>query len=120
MEYTTSSFPSAADSLAITTHSWPAGTATPLGVVQLAHGVAEHSLRYDRIAQALSAAGYIVYANDHRGHGQSVGGDVKLGSFGSAGWGALVADVVTFGESIKADNSGLPLVLLAHSMGSFA
>jgi alpha-beta hydrolase superfamily lysophospholipase len=120
MEYTTSSFPSAADSLAITTHSWPAGTASPLGVVQLAHGVAEHTLRYDRIAQALSSAGYIVYANDHRGHGASVGGDVALGGFGAAGWPALVADLVAFSESIRAEHGDLPLYLVAHSMGSFA
>ena len=120
MEYTTSSFPSAADSLAITTHTWPAGTDTPLGVVQLAHGVAEHSLRYDRIAQALSAAGYIVYANDHRGHGESIGGDVTLGYFGAAGWPALVADLVAFSESIRAEHGDLPLFLVAHSMGSFA
>lgn len=88
--------------------------------MQIAHGGAEHSLRYDRLAQELSAAGYVVYANDHRGHGSSVGGDVTLGSFGSAGWPALVGDVVAFSKSIRADNAGLPLFLVTHSMGSFA
>jgi alpha-beta hydrolase superfamily lysophospholipase len=120
MEYTTTSFPSAADSLAITTHRWEAGSATPLGVVQIAHGVAEHSKRYDRLAQALSSAGYIVYASDHRGHGESVGGDVVLGGFGAAGWDALVDDLSDFGTRIRDDNPDLPLFLVAHSMGSFA
>ena len=120
MEYTTTSFPSSADSLAIATHRWEAGSATPLGVVQIAHGIAEHSKRYDRLAQALSSAGYIVYANDHRGHGDSVGGDVVLGGFGAAGWDALVGDLVDFGTQIHAENPGLPLFLIAHSMGSFA
>ena len=41
----------------------------PRAVVQIAHGLAEHSARYARIAGALNAAGYAVYANDHRGHG---------------------------------------------------
>ncbi|MCU1482286.1 MAG: alpha/beta hydrolase [Subtercola sp.] len=88
--------------------------------MQIAHGVAEHSLRYDRLAQALSAAGYIVYANDHRGHGGSVDGHVALGSFGAAGWPALVNDLVVFSESIRSAHSQLPLFLVAHSMGSFA
>jgi alpha-beta hydrolase superfamily lysophospholipase len=120
MEHTTSSLTSSADSLKIATYAWGTTAAKPHGVVQIAHGVAEPALRYDRLAQALSAAGYLVYANDHRGHGASVGGDVALGSFGAAGWGALVGDAVAFGESIKADNPGLPFFLIGHSLGSFA
>ena len=119
MESTTSSFQSPTDGLTIASYRWaPAGT--PRAVVQLAHGVAEHATRYERLAQALTAAGYLVYANDHRGHGASVGGDVTLGSFGSAGWPALIADAVAFTRSIQADNPGLGLFLVAHSMGSFA
>ncbi len=117
---TTSSFPSAADALPITTYCWAADDHAPIGVVQIAHGVAEHAHRYDRLAQALTAAGYVVYANDHRGHGASVGGDVRLGSFGAAGWPALVADLVAFSESISGEHRDLPLFLVAHSMGSFA
>lgn len=120
MEFTTTSFSSAADSLAITTHRWGAGTASPRGVVQISHGIAEHSKRYDRLAQALTAAGYLVYASDHRGHGESIGGDVVLGGFGAAGWDALVADLADFGTRIHADNPDLPIFLIAHSMGSFA
>ena len=37
--------------------------------IQIAHGLAEHAARYDRLAQALTYAGYVVYASDHRGHG---------------------------------------------------
>jgi alpha-beta hydrolase superfamily lysophospholipase len=123
MESTTSSFHSPVDGLAVATYRWaPAGA--PRAAVQLAHGVAEHATRYERLAEALTAAGYLVYANDHRGHGASIGaatgGDVTLGSFGAAGWPALIADAVEFSESIRADNPGLPLFLIAHSMGSFA
>ena len=44
----------------------------PRAFVQIAHGLAEHSARYARFAGALNAAGYGVYASDHRGHGPSV------------------------------------------------
>jgi alpha-beta hydrolase superfamily lysophospholipase len=119
MEHTTSSFQSTADGLLIATHRWsPSGI--PVAAVQIAHGVAEHSLRYERLAVALTDAGYLVYANDHRGHGASIGGDVALGSFGQAGWPALIADAVAFSESIHADNPELEVFLVAHSMGSFA
>ena len=43
--------------------------APPRAIVQIAHGLAEHSARYARLAAALNAAGYAAYANDHRGHG---------------------------------------------------
>ena len=119
MELTTSSFPSAADGLTIATYRW-APAESPRAVVQLAHGVAEHATRYARLAGALTAAGYLVYANDHRGHGASVGGDVPLGGFGAAGWPALIADAVALSDSIRSENPGLPLFLIAHSMGSFA
>ena len=45
----------------------PAGRAKAM--VQIAHGLAEHSARYARLAGALNAAGYGAYAFDLRGHG---------------------------------------------------
>lgn len=119
MESTTSSFPSAADGLAIATTIW-SPDASAVGVVQLAHGIAEHSARYERLALALVDAGYVVYTSDHRGHGKSLGGDVALGTFGAAGWDALVADMVAYSRAIKAQHPDLPLFLIAHSLGSFA
>src|ERR1700712_2483658 len=119
MDPTVSSFHSAADGLAIATSRWDPSDA-PKAVVQIAHGVAEHSARYSRLAEALNDAGYLVYANDHRGHGGSIGGDVALGGFGAAGWPALISDAVEFSESIRAQHPELPLFLVAHSMGSFA
>jgi alpha-beta hydrolase superfamily lysophospholipase len=120
MSYTTTTSSSAADGLEIVVHRWGA-SGEPRGIVQIAHGVAEHSLRYERLADALRAAGYIVYANDHRGHGASVSAEVPLGSFGPAGWPALVADAVALSERIRSEEGpDLPLFLVAHSMGSFA
>jgi alpha-beta hydrolase superfamily lysophospholipase len=86
--------------------------------VQIAHGLAEHAARYDRLAKTLSAAGYLVYAADHRGHGRT--GRENLGDFGAVGFDGLIADVAQFGAAIAAENPGLPVFLIAHSMGSFA
>src|SRR6476620_11999753 len=43
-------------------------------VVQIAHGLAEHSSRYARFAQRLTDHGYAVYGSDHRGHGRTSSG----------------------------------------------
>ncbi|HEX3680108.1 MAG TPA: alpha/beta fold hydrolase, partial [Galbitalea sp.] len=120
MEPTVASFPSPVDSLEIATYSWDTATKPPLGVIQIAHGIAEHAPRYDRLAQALTHAGWLVYATDHRGHGKSISASVPLGSFGAAGWPALVQDVVAFSKQLQARHPDLPLFLLGHSMGSFA
>jgi alpha-beta hydrolase superfamily lysophospholipase len=91
----------------------------PKGVVVIAHGAAEHSLRYGRFARALNAAGYEVWSIDHRGHGESPGPE-GLGDFGEGGWDALVADIGQFIGLAKAARPGLPVVLFGHSMGSAA
>ncbi len=41
----------------------------PKAVVQIVHGMTEHSERYDTFARFLNERGYIVVADDHRGHG---------------------------------------------------
>ena len=65
----TTSIVAAADGEQIRVHKWQ-GEAPVRGVLQIAHGMGEHSLRYRPIAQALATAGFVVYANDHRGHGE--------------------------------------------------
>jgi alpha-beta hydrolase superfamily lysophospholipase len=108
-----STFTSPVDDLELATYEWD--VADPRGVVQVAHGLAEHSARYDRFARALNEAGYSVRATDHRGHGASIAG--APGDFGPAGFEALIADVAAYAASLRGD---LPLFLFAHSMGSFA
>lgn len=100
---------------------WKSGT--PKAVIQLAHGLGEHSGRYEGLAQQLVTAGYTVYADDHRGHGrtgmQQWGGDAtKMGKLGPGGMRATVAAVEKLTEIIRSENAGLPLVLLGHSWGS--
>ena len=69
-------------------------TATPHAVVQIAHGMGEHAARYARLAEALVDEGYVVYANDHRGHGRTAGDPARHGDLGEAGWAGLVDDMV--------------------------
>ena len=119
MDHTTDVVVSDSDATPIVTYAW-SPPAAPRAVVQIAHGVAEHAMRYDRLAEALTAAGYAVQAHDHRGHGHSIGRGVELGSFGTPGWDGLVADLVQVSASIAAAHPDLPLILIGHSMGSFA
>src|SRR5271157_5803602 len=91
----------------------------PRAAVQVAHGLAEHSARYARLAAALNAAGYAVYANDHRGHGPSCAA-ADLGHFADRdGWAKASTDLWTFNRLIAAERPGAPIVLLGQSMGSF-
>jgi alpha-beta hydrolase superfamily lysophospholipase len=91
----------------------------PRGVVQIAHGLTEHSARYARLAAALNSAGYAVYANDHRGHGPKAA-PADLGHFADrGGWDKVVGDLWTFNRLIAAEQPGAQIVFLGHSLGSF-
>lgn len=101
-------------------HRWlPPGPCK--AVVQIAHGLAEHAGRYARLAESLAAAGYGVYANDHRGHGRTCKNNTEdqLGFFAEHdGWRLCVDDVWAVNRRIAAEHPGKPIVLLGHSMGS--
>jgi alpha-beta hydrolase superfamily lysophospholipase len=92
----------------------------PRAVVQIAHGMAEHAGRYDRLAQALNAAGYGVYANDHRGHGRTAPSAADLGFFAeSNGWRVCLDDMEALRRHLASEHPETPVILLGHSMGSF-
>lgn len=97
---------------------------TVRGAVQILHGVGEHAGRYTHVAEALADAGYLVYADDHRGHGRTGlaqhGGDARrLGRLGPGGLRAAVAACAQLSSIIRTDHPGLPLILVGHSWGSF-
>ena len=88
------------------------------GVVHVCHGFAEHAARYARFADDLAAAGFHVYAHDHRGHGYTKAPDAPRGRFGARdGWRLVLDDVAAVHARIAADHPGLPLILFGHSMG---
>jgi alpha-beta hydrolase superfamily lysophospholipase len=91
--------------------------AKPKAVLQLAHGAGEHSGRYREPLTPLVEAGYLIYAADHRGHGLT-SGMASLGDFGPGGAPAAIDDMATLSGRARAENPGLPLILMGHSMGA--
>ena len=88
-------------------------------VVVLVHGMAEHSGRYGRLAGALTGRGYAVYAYDQRGHGDTAD-EADHGFFAEQdGWQKVVGDLGTVVGYAREQHPGLPLAVLAHSMGTF-
>jgi alpha-beta hydrolase superfamily lysophospholipase len=112
----------ASDGADVQCYAWPVPTppttpkGTPKATVQIAHGMGEHAQRYDRLAVALNAAGYAVYANDHRGHG--ITGAHNLGYMGPDGWNRVIADAFELNRHVATAHSEIPTVLLGHSMGA--
>jgi alpha-beta hydrolase superfamily lysophospholipase len=87
-------------------------------MVHVAHGMSEHAARYARVAEALVGAGYAVYADDHRGHGKTAPPG-ELGWLGPNGFRHVVEDLVQLLVFEKAENPGVPAVIMGHSMGSY-
>jgi len=111
------------DAQGVTIHYYVWKAANPRAVIQLAHGLGEYATRYEWLVSTLVAAGYTVYADDHRGHGQTglgqYGGDhAKLGRLGPGGMRATIESVHQLTGIIHEENPGRPLVLLGHSWGS--
>ncbi|WP_030374726.1 alpha/beta fold hydrolase [Streptomyces rimosus] len=111
-------FHEAADGVRVATYTWVPESARPRALVQIAHGAAEHAMRYDRFARFLTGHGYVVIASDHRGHGATAASTGGPGVAGDDGWRAIVTDLKHVGDRAGASHPGLPLVLLGHSMGS--
>ncbi len=111
------------DAHGVVVHYYVWAPGKPKAVVQLAHGVGEHALRYELLAQALVAAGYAVYADDHRGHGQTGvdywKGDLsQIGKLGTGGLRATQQNLLDLTRIAQEERPGLPLVMLGHSWGS--
>ena len=103
-------------------HRWsPRGK--PRAIIQLAHGLGEHALRYDGLVTRLVKEGFEVWADEHRGHGatgleQWEGDYSKLGRLGPGGMPATVAAVRACTGIIREARPGVPLFFLGHSWGS--
>ena len=89
-------------------------------VEQIAHGVAEYGARYAPFARFLCERGFVVVANDHLGHGQSLIEGAPMVYLGEKdGWWHVVDDM----EELRRRTAKLfprkPYFLFGHSMGSF-
>ena len=107
------------DGLSIACVKWENGRHVR-GVIQIAHGLGEHIGRYTELAETLAQAEFVVYGNDHRGHGLTAKPAGSFGDFGPGGFDQLVDDMVALRVIAKNEHPGKPYLLLGHSMGSFA
>ncbi len=85
-------------------------------IVLIVHGMMEHAGRYKDFAKFLNDNGYIVIANDLRGHGHSAV-DKKFGYGERDIFAESVQDEIIILEKIK-DAYELPVYLFGHSYGS--
>ncbi|MCF0262562.1 MAG: lysophospholipase [Sphaerochaetaceae bacterium] len=87
--------------------------------VQILHGMAEHSNRYQKFAEYLNKNGYAVFAADHRGHGATASED-ELGWFAeNDGWDRIATDAFELANFITSQYRAHTTFLMGHSMGSF-
>ena len=109
------------ENLDIHVYKWTPKNVKPKAVVQISHGMSETAIRYEGFAKKLTENGYIVYINDHRGHGLTAKTLDNVGYLADKdGFTYLVQDMNTLTSIIKEENPNLPLYLFGHSMGSFA
>ena len=99
---------------------WTPADREPIAVLQIAHGVAEHILRYDDFARYLNDRGILVAGHDHLGHGKSLpeGGTPVYFGDGST-WETVVDDIHLLHDRLREQYPRLPILLMGHSMGSF-
>ena len=111
----------ATDGKPITYYQWNSSKKNDVkAIVQIAHGMAEHAQRYDRFAQFLVQNGFTVFANDHRGHGNTAGSQDQIG-YKEEGdfWSKAVADMRSLHEIAKGEFPDLAYFFFGHSMGSY-
>lgn len=90
------------------------------GVVQIAHGIAEHSGRYVPFMEFLAGNGFVAVANDHLGHGKTAADESELCYFAPKnGWDLVVEDMDQLHRIEAAKYPDVPYFVMGHSMGSF-
>lgn len=100
-------------------HAWIyAPAAEPKAIVQIVHGLGEHSRRYLHLISALLDAGFVVAADDHAGHGATAVASGVWMDTGVDGANVVVADERTLHDAAVAAYPGLPYFVFGHSWGS--
>ena len=89
-------------------------------IMQIAHGMAEHSARYKDFAEFLVNKGAAVYISDHRGHGKNVETPEEYGVWPNKNtWFNIVDDLKLLNDIATKNYPKVPNYILGHSMGSF-
>ncbi len=89
----------------------------PKGVIQILHGMVEYAMRYDGVIKLLNQSGYIVVAEDHRGHGET--DKDNLGYSAGNIFEDTLSDVVQLMNQTKQKYPNLPYYIFGFSYGSF-
>lgn len=90
----------------------------PKGIIQLIHGYGEHSRRYLHMIGKFQQAGYVVYADDHLGHGKTGYDGGTLGDPHSGGYMTYIKDEKQLHDIATEDYPELPYFVFGHSWGS--
>lgn len=89
------------------------------GILQISHGMAEHSGRYHELGEFMAQNGYGVFVADHPGHGQTAGNTERLGHVPNHnGWELMLENMRALYTHIRQNLPEAPVFLLGHSMGS--
>ena len=107
--------------------TWKDEETPPKAIALIAHGVCEHIDRFDGIAKALVKCGYVVYGEDHLGHGLTAAGEPdsderdlrKIGKCPKNADKYIITDMHKMRDIAVSENPGLPEIIVGHSMGSF-
>lgn len=100
--------------------SWGSDIKDAKAVILISHGMTEHIARYKQLAAFFNGKGFIVYGDDHRGHGRTGEKQGQLGFIAEAnGFELLVEDLHLLIQYVKKQHTGLPIFIYGHSMGSF-
>lgn len=93
---------------------------SPRGIVQIAHGIADHIDRYKKFMMFLADKGFVVTGNDHLGHGHTISHPIEQGFFAyKDGWSHVVNDMDKLRSIMMVEYPELPYIFFGHSMGSF-
>ena len=91
---------------------WRPVNAAPHAALVLSHGLGEHAGPYQPFIEHFVPRGAVIYAHDHRGFGRSEGRRGHVPRYER-----YIEDLLPLVQRAHAENPGLPLVLVGHSMG---
>lgn len=91
----------------------------PKACLIIAHGIGEHTGRYNEISDFMVQNEVAVFVFDFIGHGQSVSPQKAPMYFGENGWDFLVKDLITLNAIVKNKYPDTPCFIFGFSMGSF-
>ena len=103
----------------IHTYLWTTENTRPKGIVQIIHGASEHVGRYKEFALFLNSLGFHVIGNDHLGHGKTDPECESIYFSDSIGFHKIYEGVKTVRDYIEEHYQKIPVIMFAHSMGSF-